>query len=352
MNIFFRADASVSIGTGHIMRCMTLAQELMLFGHHAVFICRGLPTALHRLLEDKGMTVLQLQGDSSEGTADEVEALAVSLRTEYDGAMDWLIIDHYGIDAEWEGQVQPYANRMMVIDDLANRPHQCNVLLDQNYFHNMQNRYEGMLPAECKLLLGPSYALLRPEFIEYRIRLPRVVGPVKRMLIFFGGTDPTNETVKALRAIERLYTDIHIDVVVGAANPNRQTVEEMCERIDQCHYHCQVDYMALLMAQADLAIAAGGSATWERMYLGLPTLTIMTADNQVEMTNSLANSGFITNMGWHEEVTVDTIDGNIRRLLNHEDRRLKMSRLSLEYMEERSLDQPSPVCRWIMGAMN
>ena len=171
----------------------------------------------------------------------------------------WLIVDHYALDLRWESILRPRVGKIMVIDDLADRPHDCELLLDQNLYQDMETRYDPLVPATCAKLLGPKYALLRPEFAQARKNLRQRDGQVMRILVFFGGVDPTNETAKAIHALASIADrQFAVDVVVGSGNPHKQQIENLCAEHEGFHYHCQVDNMAELMAAADLAIGAGG----------------------------------------------------------------------------------------------
>jgi UDP-2,4-diacetamido-2,4,6-trideoxy-beta-L-altropyranose hydrolase len=225
--------------------------------------------------------------------------------------VDWCVTDHYALDTAWHGVIRQKAQRIMVIDDIANRKHDCDVLLDQNLYDNPEHRYTSRVQPDCRLLLGPEYALLRPEFREARERLgSRLIrnGEVKRIMVFFGGSDPSNETAKAVKALQMLgLKDIEADIIVGIANPHRAEIEQLCALSPNLHFHCQVPNMADFMKQADLALGAGGSTTWERCCLGLPTIAIIIAENQAEMTETAARHGLQWNLGWYHTVTAQDI---------------------------------------------
>lgn len=178
MQIVFRVDSATQIGSGHLMRCLTLATALREKGATCAFVCRSHPNNLIALLRQKGFTVYELpQGTEPRSSDDlgvplEVDAQQTQTLLEKLGQVDWLVVDHYGIDANWERFLRPWVKRIFVIDDLADRPHDCDVLLDQNYTHR-QDRYDGLVPAHCSLLLGPQYALLRSEFIAAREKLEK-----------------------------------------------------------------------------------------------------------------------------------------------------------------------------------
>jgi len=296
--IYFRADASVQIGTGHIMRCLTFADELRGRGAEAVFVCREFDGNLCGYIEEKGYVVHRLsvsnepeQEHNIEGNLKHAAWLGTDWQTDamqveeiikdLDTPPDCLVVDHYALDERWEGYLRPCVKKIMVIDDLADRAHDCDLLLDQNIYENLESRYDSLVPSGCKKFLGPKHALLRPEFSEARKNLRKRDGHVKRIMIFFGGSDSTNETAKALEAIRMLNRpDIAVDVVVGSTNPNKGKINELCATMTNVTYYCQVSNMAKLMADADLFIGGGGSTTWERCCLGLPSLIISTARNQ------------------------------------------------------------------------
>lgn len=304
MRIAIRVDASSQIGTGHFMRCLTLADALKQSGVQIRFVCRHMPEHLRDMLNTKGHEFALLNGIPGEETANDTSHthwLGVSQAqdatdTGYalsDQTWDWLVVDHYALDARWETVLRNTAKKILVIDDIADRQHDCDVLLDQNFYADMDTRYTGKVPAHCRLLLGPRYALLRDEFKKLHGQVEPRTGPVKRLLIFFGGVDPDNYTSHAIEALANIgYSDLHVDVVIGAQHPHREQIETVCAEHNFIS-HVQTDQMAELMAAADLAIGAGGSATWERCCLGLPTLAICTADNQQKQVADAAREGLL-----------------------------------------------------------
>lgn len=312
MRVAIRADASLQIGTGHIMRCKMLADEWR--GRHADvrFLCREYPGHLIPPLRDAGYPIAVLpapaiSGSMRDGGRNDYAAwLSVeqsndarqTLEALGDFRPDWLIVDHYGLDATWERLIKPRVGNVLVIDDLANRPHDCNVLLDQNFFADMESRYSGLVPAQARRLLGPRFALLRPEFRKARESLRERDGVVKRILVFFGGVDPTGETEKALEALRSLnLPDIAIDVVVGATNPRADDIRTRCSNMPNVRFHRQVANMAELMAASDFSLGAGGTSNWERCCVGLPSAVVVIAANQSKTTRDLAASGVLLALG-------------------------------------------------------
>ncbi|MDP3876923.1 MAG: UDP-2,4-diacetamido-2,4,6-trideoxy-beta-L-altropyranose hydrolase [Methylobacter sp.] len=304
MKVAFRVDASVQIGTGHFMRCLTLANELNQRKAQIRFVSRHLPEYLANQLEVKGYELARLDSAENEAAFDELahahwlgcnqaEDAKDAINALSDSVWDWLIVDHYALDCRWESRLRQAARKILAIDDLADRQHDCDALLDQNFYADMNTRYAGKVPDHCRLLLGPRYALMREEFRQFRDQVESRKGLVQRILVFFGGMDADNYTGPAIQAlIDMGVSGIHVDVVIGAQHPYRKAIETVCL---QHHFtcHAQTNRMAELMAAADLSIGAGGGATWERCSLGLPTMAICTAENQRRQVADAAAEGLV-----------------------------------------------------------
>jgi UDP-2,4-diacetamido-2,4,6-trideoxy-beta-L-altropyranose hydrolase len=317
--VAFRVDASLQIGTGHLMRCLTLAVALKQHGAHVHFVCRHLPEHLANQLSDAGISWTVLP--AMEGPLDELphsawlgcsqgqdaEATLVALS----GAKwDALVVDHYALDHRWHGCVRQSIACLMVIDDLADRVHACDLLLDQNLQGDEGARYQGRVPDSCRQLLGPNHALLRPEFARLRAGVKLRTGDVRRILVFFGGMDAGNDTLPTVQALAQMPLEgKHVDVVIGAQHPARPAVEHACKQAGfTCHV--QTPHMAELTAEADFAICAGGIALWERCCLGLPTLTVATAANQLEQVRHAARLGAV-----HSPLlAIGDVDGLMRHI--------------------------------------
>jgi len=313
------------------MRCLTLAGELKRRDAEVLFISRQLEGDMCGQIARTGFEVWRLPVPSAAyqpkpGQLAHAPWLGVSLEIDAEETIamfsgmatlpDWLIVDSYALDARWERQMRPYADQIMVIDDLADRPHDCDLLLDQNLFPVMADRYNQLVPDACRMLMGPAYALLRGSFLKMRSCLSERDGVVRRILVFFGGSDPTGETAKALEAIQLLKRpDIQLDVVIGDTNPNKEQLRTVCARMINTTFHCQIDNMAELMAGADLAVGASGTATWERCCLALPALVISVSDNQHIIARPVADSGAIFYLGDSGVVTIHDIHSALVQLL-------------------------------------
>ena len=208
--IVFRVDSSLVLGSGHVIRCLALADELVRGGAEVSFISRDLPGNINQIIEQRGYSLYRLPVEEDYSTLfdrndynghlrisllEEVEQTIVALKSIRRGkTIPLLVVDHYYLDERWEKLIRPFVNRIMVIDDLANRRHDCDVLVDHNQFDDMNVRYNGLVPVYCKLLLGNEYAIIRRSFLETRKKLHSRTGNIESILIFFGGSDPTNKT--------------------------------------------------------------------------------------------------------------------------------------------------------------
>ncbi|WP_353979031.1 UDP-2,4-diacetamido-2,4,6-trideoxy-beta-L-altropyranose hydrolase [Salinicola endophyticus] len=312
--VAFRVDASLEIGTGHVMRCLTLATALR--EHHAArccFLCRELPGHLIARIEAEGFEVLRLAAPVEEGTSlsggqAEGPAHAAWLGVDWSQdahesadlleslAPDWLVVDHYALDARWELAARPSGTRMLVIDDLADREHVADLLLDQNLGRLVED-YADLVPASCRLMIGPDYALLRPEFAEWRrtsLERRATRQALSQLLISLGGVDKDNVTAEVLQALRHaeLPRTCRITVVMGATAPWIEVVKSVAGTLEQpTEVVTNVSDMARRMAEADLAIGAAGSTSWERCCLGLPTLILVLAENQRDIAAALESAG-------------------------------------------------------------
>ena len=346
MKIAIRVDASPQIGTGHFVRCLTLADVLKQRGAQIRFVSRHLPELMKDMLAAKHQfmvldsTAMEPISDDLAhahwlGTSQHTDALE-SKKALSDQAWDWLIVDHYALDARWESTLRQTAKNILAIDDLADRQHDCDVLLDQNFYADMDIRYAGKVRTDCRLLLGPRYALLRDEFRKLRGQVKPREGRVKRLLVFFGGVDADNYTGCAVEALASLGIEgLRGDVVIGAQHPHREQIESACTKY-QFYCHVQTSRMAELMAAADLAIGAGGSAIWERCCLGLPTFSICTADNQVRQVADAASEGLLYAPEIKDDLT-HAIRRHLCALMENACLRLSISRNAMQAVDGRGV---------------
>lgn len=301
MRVVIRTDASLEIGTGHVMRCLTLAASLRERGAETLFVCREHSGNLIEPIRQKGFEVLTLSIARTHGQPENSGNLAMPQHASWLGAdwqtdanatraalrgqaIDWIVVDHYALNADWEKSMRSACRRIMVIDDLADRPHDCDLLLDQN-LGRMAEDYDGLVPETCSRLIGPQFALLRPEFATMRdYSLARRATPaLKRLLISMGGVDGDNATGEVLQALVKcsLPEDCRIVIVMGQHAPWLASVRQLAEKLPwRTELLVNVADMASLMAESDLAIGGAGATAWERCCLGLPSIVVVLADNQ------------------------------------------------------------------------
>jgi UDP-2,4-diacetamido-2,4,6-trideoxy-beta-L-altropyranose hydrolase len=313
MRVAIRADASPGLGFGHVMRCLSLADALREDRAEVTFLCRDLP-GVADLIAGQGHAVCPLPDTDPWDAERDAEHCLDRLETD----VDWLVVDHYRLAADWERRLRTRCRRLLAIDDLADRDHECDLLLDQNLHAEVHAGYARRVPATCRCLLGPRYALLRRQFADARARLRRRDGPVARLLVFFGGGEVAAMTLRALSAIALLNRpDLAVDVVIGQTCGQRPTIEAACRALPDCRLHVQVEAMATLMAAADLALGAGGSATWERCCLGLPSLVVALADNQRSSSQAGAAQGVLAYLGDAETLSAERLAAALAQTLAH-----------------------------------
>jgi UDP-2,4-diacetamido-2,4,6-trideoxy-beta-L-altropyranose hydrolase len=280
-----------------------MADEMFRSAAEIGFVSRALPLHLGQMLTERGFhfialpeTEVRLETDElphaswlTTSQAKDAEQTMAALGA---GTWDWLVVDHYALDHRFETPLRAACQYVMVIDDLADRTHDCDVLLDQNFYHDQNQRYLGKVPPTCQLLLGPKFALLRSEFREMRKTIPVRSDSVRNILVFFGGVDSQNFTSLALQVLIDLNFTATVDVVIGQQHPHKEKIQQVCAK-QNFTCHVQTHHIASLMAKADLAMGAGGTAVWERFCMGLPSVCIATADNQRQQLTDLQDAGLL-----------------------------------------------------------
>jgi len=332
MKIIFRADASSNIGTGHLSRCMTLADAFSTRGCQITFICRDLDLLYAAQIRRSGYALLNLTS-SIPHTKSSYEQLphshwlpvsqiedAEAILAAIDEEWDLTIVDHYALDTIWEQRIRGKCARILVIDDLADRVHDCDFLLDQNLQPSTRNRYIGLTSSKCEFLIGTQFALLRPEFARWALKNIRCDD---RLNIFFGGVDQDGATMLALQSIKSL-PHMQADVIVGNANPSLKMISAMCAPMERIHLHIQATNMAELFSQARLAVGAGGATSWERCCVGLPALVASLAQNQTQNCSLLELAGVAVNLGLFQELSSETLISAIHSLIKDPGRLDKM----------------------------
>ncbi|HWI88776.1 MAG TPA: UDP-2,4-diacetamido-2,4,6-trideoxy-beta-L-altropyranose hydrolase [Sphingomicrobium sp.] len=303
MRVAVRVDASPLIGGGHAMRCLTLADELAARGAEITFVSAAMPDALAKRIEAAGHKLVRiaapagLERDRSDWHEPplnpDVQAADARAAGAAAGAVDWLIVDHYLLDVHWHRAARSFADRLLVIDDLANRSYDCDVLVDETGGRSSTD-YDGRVPDQAKVLVGAQFALLRPEFAKERsaaLERRREAKRAELILISLGTTDPNGVTAAALEAVLVAASDCSIHVVLGedaTSLPRTITAAGENRRVE---VHVNTNRMAELMRDADVAIGAAGTTSWERCCLGLPAIALVLAENQRANAEALELAG-------------------------------------------------------------
>lgn len=307
MKIIFRADAALHIGSGHVYRCLTLAHELKSQGAEIIFICRQHPGSLEQLISGQGFAVRMLPCGDVRTVNPENSGQWLSVTQEQDAREcheildsirpDWIVVDHYSLNHTWENLIKKSCPNILVIDDLADRQHDCTILLDQNYFANAQNRYAKQIAKNTLLLCGPRHALLKSEFSK-KPAPPKKTGTTKNILIYFGTTDRKATAQKAIRALKQCR-DISFKarILTGANNPLAGDIKNCADDDERFEILSHTDDVANLMRASDLYVGAGGTITWERLCTGLPGIVIALTDNQHVISPPLADKGYQIYLG-------------------------------------------------------
>jgi UDP-2,4-diacetamido-2,4,6-trideoxy-beta-L-altropyranose hydrolase len=328
MNIALRVDSSPDIGTGHLQRCLNLANELLSHGAQVTFLTCNLPKNINHLIGPKFKNIT-LDVSTCDADGSQFTHLLQKEKLHF----DILIVDHYFLQPSFEVKMRSYASKLFVIEDMPTRIHDCDILLVQNEIVSGSTRYDPLVPSHCKKLLGPEYALLDPEFVQKRAILQRNYSKIKNILVFFGGVDKTNEVKKALVALSELTEhNFNIDVVIGEQNPHQAELKSLlCE--SNFTLHVQTTEMAKLMAKADLSIGAGGFSCFERFCLGLPTIAISVADNQTAILKELHQGQYLTYLGLHNEVTSNDIKKAVQHCLISSSEMFEMTKRDLKLVD-------------------
>lgn len=308
MKAVFRVDASLKIGSGHVMRCLALADILKNNCFKVEFICRKHQGNLICRIIEEGYKVHKLDSISKKNTGRKLEYsswLGVSQKQDADDCIkalnnslvDWIIVDSYSIDEEWHKALKPYCSKLMVIDDLADRNYLCDILLDQTFGRD-KKEYSHLTSKNCNFLMGSEYALLRSEFINSRPKSlkRRKNQDLDHLLINMGGIDATNITEKILDSLKflNLNRDLKITIIMGANAPHIKSVRQKAAKSDhQINVLVDAKNIAQIMTNADIAIGASGSTTWERCCLGLPSIQLAISKNQENLSKILASKNII-----------------------------------------------------------
>lgn len=333
MNILIRTDASLQIGTGHLMRCLALAQECRKRGHTPLFVL-AMDTPLIERIKNEGMEVVRI--DAERGGADDAEK---TINIAHDHEVQWIITDGYAFDVMYGSALRSAGHPVLMIDDYAHLPaYECDLLLNQN-IDATEMMYAGK--ADASLLLGTRYALLRKEFLQHTNRMRVIPKIATNILVSLGGSDPQNATALVLKALDFITeTKLKVNLIVGGENPHTGELRETAAHSPHTITFLQnVTDMPSPMAEADLAISAAGSTSWELLSMGLPFITGILAENQVGIARELGNRNLAVNVGWYREITEASLGEKILALLRNPEARRKMSERGKKTVDGRGAER-------------
>lgn len=299
------------------MRCLTLADQLRSRGWRTTFAHRPMPQGLSGIIEEGH------HGTVDVSAADTMEGEIDLLQRALDGRPTIMITDHYQLDHRWQRPALRIVNHVAAIDDLALRPQAVSLLLNQN-LGQRPGDYDGLVPSACRLLVGPLFALLRPQFLAARRTVDRGNRPnLQRVLVFISGADEPDMTLVAARGA--VAAGMAVDIVIGAAYERIDRLSDWAARNPSVAIHRGVQDMANLMVAADLSVGAPSSATWERCCVGLPTILVVMADNQRTAGAALVRAGAGSSLGWHTGVSWMDVRDAILDLKSRPGARMEMA---------------------------
>ena len=320
-SVVFRSEASPKIGAGHIMRCLSLADKLAEKDWICYFACSSstvktvsdLANSKHRTLE------LPLQSQNQ----------PQYLMSLFPQGTELLVVDHYELDSNYESSCRPRASAILAIDDLANRTHDADILLDQT-INRPKTDYKNLTPNDCWILIGPEYALLREEFSKNRspalCARDRRPPKLDRILVSLGSQDLSDATSLVLNNIYSFLDDVHVDVILSGTAPHLARVKELMKQFPSTRLFPDVNNMSALISKADLAIGAGGISSWERCCLGLPTVSITVSDNQALINKNLDDIGAVCHIGEYQKIDSEKLTNSIETFHVNPNKLTDMSR--------------------------
>ncbi|HMK22226.1 MAG TPA: UDP-2,4-diacetamido-2,4,6-trideoxy-beta-L-altropyranose hydrolase [Terriglobales bacterium] len=333
MKLLFRTDASVSMGTGHVMRCLALAQAWQDAGGEVVFAMAEATPSIEARLRIERAQVVRLQ--VAAGSADDA---ACTLDAAQRHRAGWVVVDGYQFDSGYASLLQSGRLKVLQIDDNGEAgPYSADLVLNQN-LHASEGLYRYRAP-QTRVLLGTRYVLLRREFAFWRKRTFEISGRARRVLLTMGGSDPDNVTEQILRFL-LVEPDLELTVAVGGSNPHLASIEKLVEQASgPVRVLKDVSNMPALMVWADLAVAGAGTTSWEMCMMGLPAALCVLAPNQENIAAELARAGAAVNLGYVGRNGTRELETVLRQLIDSQSARAKMSARGRELVDGRGAER-------------
>lgn len=327
-NLLIRADASTEIGTGHVMRCLALAQALQENGVSVTFFFASLPDPLKKRITGENCTCLTLASiPYGKQDAEETVTLARDIGAE------WVIVDGYSFDAGYQDALKNQGLKMLFIDDYGHsKRYSADIVLNQNVYAQ-EAPYHHRLP-ETTLLLGSRYVLLRREFGAWQSWERKTPVKAKKILVTLGGADPTNATQKVLEAIQHRNLPVEVTAIIGGSYPHLTALRQFAKSTAvPMQIVVNATDMPALMAEADLAVCTGGSTCYELAFMQLPMATIVLAENQERVAAALEERGCSVNLGKEDQFNAATCGRVVNDLLHNPERRAAMARAGRQLVD-------------------
>ena len=300
-NIFFRVDSSFNIGFGHLNRCLILAEIFKKKKIKVHFICKNLKGNVTNEIKFRGYNLHLIKNIRNSNYEDYINTRKILEKFETETC--YLVIDNYHWDEKYEQKLRFLVEKIIVIDDLANRKHDCDLIIDQNLYSKFERRYDNLVPKNCHKLLGPKYVLLRKEFLTSKKKTQ--INSTNKIFVSFGGQDVSNQTIRVLSAIKKSKLNYKkINFLVNKSNTNLIDLKKISKNMKGVSISTDGKKLVKLIQNSDLCVGAGGSMTWERAYLGIPSIVSILSENQLEITNTMGKKKCIYNMGWSKNVKI------------------------------------------------
>lgn len=329
MKLLFRVDASTEIGTGHVMRCMALAQACLDAGKMGIFVMAKEAPALESRIKSQGMEVIHLSV-SSGSTEDAKETASIAKNS---GA-SWVVVDGYDFGAEYQRIIKDSGMNLLFVDDYGHTNHYyADIVLNQNVYAS-EDLYANREP-NTELLLGSDYMLLRQEFWQWQGWRRETPTIAHKVLVTMGGSDPDNVTLKVIQALQQVEVEgLEAVVVAGASNPHDEQLQLAIQDLRfPIRLEKNVTNMPDLMAWADVAISAGGSTSWELAFMGVPSIILIVAAHQQSSVETLSKMGVFINLGWYEDVSPTEIADALAKFLVEAKNRSQMAQIGQQLVD-------------------
>lgn len=310
MKVIFRVDSSNKIGSGHIMRCIAMAEKLKCFTD-VIFISRRLKGNINHIVSQSGFNLIELEAPKTDngtwltvGFKQDAEETVQILKSITEKIV--LITDHYELDEQWETIIKPYVNKIVVIDDLGNRKHYCNILIDNSTEEGII-KYKNLINYNGQIIYGRQYQIFRDEFLLQKAKNSCNLKRIEKVLAFFGGSDPTAETLRFIRNLNfPKYQHIKFYIIIGESNPLKDYIaRELC-CFSNTELLIQISNMAECLTNVDICFGAAGVSNWERVFLQVPSFCVSVADNQKIAENTFDFSKPYIYLGHFDNIN-DTI---------------------------------------------